>query len=222
VLINVQGRSSTCFSEGTIIQKIPDLACILQNSQQSGSGETYPLNQNTDKVLPLVLNWRSNLQQLFMMKSIRIKILSLGLVALSLSSFAQKNTYKGFPSLIWPKLYDIEFIKAKDKLGDYDKPVFSVAAKSLQGKKVSLPGYMVPFESGLRGTHFMFSSMPLNACFFCGVGGPETVIEVYVKTPVNYSDKPVEISGVLKLNDKDPDKMIYILENAEVLGEVEL
>jgi hypothetical protein len=143
------------------------------------------------------------------------------IVVLSVSSFAQKNTYKGFPSLIWPKLYDIQFVKAKDKLGEYDKPIFSQAAKTLQGKKITVPGYMVPFESGLRGTHFMFSSMPLNACFFCGVGGPETVIEVYVKTSVSFSEKPVEVSGTLKLNDKDPDKMIYILENAEVTGEVE-
>lgn len=151
-----------------------------------------------------------------------MRLVAIALIALSTSAFAQKNTYKGFPSLIWPKLYDVEFVKAKDNLGDYDKPVFSQAAKNLQGKKISIPGYMVPFESGLRGTHFMFSSMPLNACFFCGVGGPETVIEVFVSSPVNFSEKPVEISGVLKLNDKDPDKMIYILENAEIIGDVDL
>lgn len=155
------------------------------------------------------------------MRPIKAAILLFAITGISIASFAQKNTYKGFPSLIWPKLYDIEFVKAKDKLGEYDKPVFSQAAKTLQGKKIAVPGYMVPFESGLGGKHFMFSSMPLNACFFCGVGGPETVIEVYVKSPVNFSDKPVEISGILKLNDKDPDKMIYILENAEVTGEVE-
>ena len=156
------------------------------------------------------------------MKSVKMKFLPLILISLSVSAFAQKNTYKGFPSLIWPKLYDIEFVKAKDKLGEFDRPVFSQAAKSLDGKKISIPGYMVPFESGLRGNHFMFSSMPLNACFFCGVGGPETVIEVFVKSPVNFSEKPIEISGILKLNDKDPDRMIYILENTEIIGDVDL
>ena len=155
------------------------------------------------------------------MKSVKMKFLPLILISLSVSAFAQKNTYKGFPSLIWPKLYDIEFVKAKDKLGEFDRPVFSQAAKSLDGKKISIPGYMVPFESGLRGNHFMFSSMPLNACFFCGVGGPETVIEVFVKSPVNFSEKPIEISGVLKLNDKNPDRMIYILENTEIIGDVD-
>src|SRR5688572_29686159 len=92
-----------------------------------------------------------------------------------------QSTYKGFPSLIWPKLYTTKFEKAKDQLGEYDKPIFTDATKALNGKTVSLPGYMVPFESGIKGSHFMFTSMPLNACFFCGVRGPETVVEVFAK-----------------------------------------
>ena len=139
----------------------------------------------------------------------------------TIGGWAQNRPYAGLPSLIWPKLYDVQFIKAKDKLGEFDKPVFSAGAKALKGKRVTLPGYMVPFETGTRGTHFMFSSMPLNACFFCGVGGPETVIEVFVQSPVSFADKPVEVSGVLKLNDTNPDQMIYVLENAEILGPVE-
>ncbi len=135
---------------------------------------------------------------------------------------AKVSTYKGMPSLVWPKLYDIRFEKAKDAQGEeYEKPLFSAAAKSIDKKSVSLPGYIIPFENGMKSSHFMLSSLPVNACFFCGVGGPETVIEVYTKEPVTYTEKPVELKGLLKLNDKDPDKMIYILENAEFIGEAE-
>ena len=129
--------------------------------------------------------------------------------------------YKGFPSLVWPKLYDIKYVKATDDLGEYDKPVFSEAAKSINGKTVTLPGYMVPFQKGTRGSNFILTSLPLNACFFCGVGGPETVIEVFLKSPVNYTEKPVEVRGILRLNDAGPDQMIYVLEQAEFLGEFE-
>jgi hypothetical protein len=141
-------------------------------------------------------------------------------ILMSVASFAQKNNYKGFPSLVWPKLYDVKFVKAKDNLGEYEKPVFSDAAKSLNGKTVSLPGYIVPFESGMKSAKLMLSSLPLNACFFCGVGGPETVVEVYLTKEISYTEKPMEIQGILRINDKDPDKMIYILEKAEVVGEV--
>jgi hypothetical protein len=137
------------------------------------------------------------------------------------SAVAQGNTYKGLPSLVWPKLYDIQYKKETDDLGEYEKPVFSAAAKSLAGKEVILPGYMMPFENGIKGNHFMLSSLPINACFFCGVGGPESVVEVYLKSAISFREKPIEVKGTLRLNDKDPDKMIYILENAEYLGEID-
>lgn len=141
-------------------------------------------------------------------------------VFFSLTAQAQSK-YSGLPSLVWPKLYDIKFEKAKDNLGEYDKPIFSQAAKSLEGKVVTLPGYMNPFEKGSKGTTFMLSSLPINACFFCGVGGPESVVEVILKNPISFNEKPIEIKGILRLNDKDPDRMIYRIEQAEYLGEVE-
>jgi hypothetical protein len=144
-----------------------------------------------------------------------------GLMLLTTTAFSQKKVYTGFPSLIWPKLYDISYVKASDKDGEFDKPVFSQAAKSLNGKTISIPGYIVPFENAVKTNHIMFSSLPLNACFFCGVGGPETVVEVFLKKEITYSEKPVEIQGVLRLNDSDPDKLIYILENAEITSEVD-
>lgn len=134
--------------------------------------------------------------------------------------YKQKSTYSGFPSLVWPKLYTISFEKAKDELGEYDKPIFSDAVRAMQGKVVTLPGYMMPFENGIKGNHFMLSSLPINACFFCGVGGPETVVEVFALKPMTYTEKPIEVKGKLMLNERNPDQMIYILENAEVLGEI--
>src|SRR6188768_310352 len=152
-------------------------------------------------------------------KCLQLLILFLLIVLPPISQGPSK--YKGFPTLIWPKLYDIRFEKSKDDLGEFDKPIFSAAAKSLNGKTISLPGYVVPFDNGMKSNHFMFTSLPLNACFFCGVGGPETVVEVYCPNPVNYSEKPIEIKGILKLNSTNPDKMIYVIENAEILGTVD-
>ena len=133
---------------------------------------------------------------------------------------AQSKGYSGIPSLIWPVLYDIQYEKAKDSYGEYDKPVFSEAVKKMEGTEITLPGYIIPFEATKQSKAFMFSSLPLNACFFCGVGGPETVVQVKTKRPVNYDDKPVEIRGRLKLNADNPDEHFYILEEAVDLGPV--
>jgi hypothetical protein len=145
------------------------------------------------------------------------KVFVVVLVLASFTSQAQKSKYQGLPSLLWPKLYTTQFQKEKD----FDKPIFSKEVLALANKIVILPGYMVPFENGMKGTHFMLSSLPLNACFFCGVGGPETVVEIFLAEPIAYTDKPVEIKGKLILNDTDPDKMIYQLVGAEFLGAVE-
>lgn len=156
------------------------------------------------------------------MRFIQSGFISFLLIAMSSISLLAQSKYTGFPSLIWPKLYDIKFENVSDNLGEYQKPIFSQAAKSIEGKVVSLPGYMVPFDNGkMKGKNFMLTSLPLNACFFCGVGGPESVIEINLKEEISYTEKPVEIKGVLRLNASDPDRMIYRLEQAEFLGEID-
>jgi hypothetical protein len=149
------------------------------------------------------------------------KIILILLLFSSSALWAQKSAYQGFPSLLWPKLYNITFIKQQDDLGEFDKPVFTEAVRALHNKKIMLPGYMVPLDNTTTSTKIMLSSLPLNACFFCGVGGPETVVEVHLRSKTSYIDKPIEVSGILKLNDKDPDQMIYILEDAEVVGTID-
>lgn len=131
-----------------------------------------------------------------------------------------KATYSGFPSNVWPKLYDVTYQKIADD--PYADPVFSKGAKELNGKIISIPGYIFPYQNNsAKSHHFMFSSMPLASCFFCGVGGPETAIEVFMSQPLMYTDKAVEIRGRLFLNDKNPDQLIYVLKDAMFLGEVE-
>jgi hypothetical protein len=137
---------------------------------------------------------------------------------LATNTSAQK-IYTGFPSLVWPKLYGITY--QKDPNGEFDKPIFTKEVKALSGKEVVLPGYIIPFQGVTKETHFMLSSLPINACFFCGVGGPEGVAEVFLNDPISYTDKPVEIKGKLVLNDSNPDQMIYVLVDAEFLGEID-
>lgn len=146
------------------------------------------------------------------------QLLVIILLAAGLSTQAQ-SIYTGFPSLVWPKLYAITF--QKDPNGEFDKPIFTKEVKALAGKEVVLPGYIIPFQGVTKESHFMLSSLPINACFFCGVGGPEGVVEVFLTKPIPYTDKPVEIKGKLVLNDSNPDQMIYVLVGAEFLGEID-
>lgn len=59
-------------------------------------------------------------------------------------------------------------------------------------------------------------------CFFCGVGGLETVMEISIKKGhkdlkrVN-ADKYIKIKGILVLNRSNPDHLMYQLRDAELV-----
>lgn len=146
----------------------------------------------------------------------RLRTLIAALIISHLSLAQLPKRYAGPYSEIWPKLYKTTFEKASDEQGmPFEKPVFSEDVKRLAGTTITLPGYIVPFASNAKkSSHLMLSSLPLNACFFCGVGGPETAVEVFLKDPVSYTDQLVEVKGKLLLNSMSSSQLIFIVENA--------
>lgn len=122
---------------------------------------------------------------------------------------------------IWKSLSKVSYTIEEDESGSLYVPKFSDAAKQLEGTTVSVSGYIVPFDGMFKPQHIILSALPLSSCFFCGVGGPETVMEVYLKEPIKYTESPVTVSGKLKLNSTDYEKLMYVLEDANYEGEAE-
>ena len=54
-------------------------------------------------------------------------------------------------------------------------------------------------------------------CFFCGGAGPETVMEVTALEGIEYTAEPIIIKGVLRLNDSDINKLMYAIEEVELV-----
>ena len=127
--------------------------------------------------------------------------------------------YSGIRDMTWQKLFriDYEIIEDYDEFGDLTVPVFSEEVKVLEGKEIVLTGYIFPFENAISSTHLMFTALPVNACFFCGVGGPESVVEVFMTEQVDYTQGKISISGELELNDANPEQMMYILNNGKII-----
>ncbi|CAN0468149.1 unnamed protein product [Phaeothamnion confervicola] len=59
----------------------------------------------------------------------------------------------------------------------------------------------------------------MSQCFFCGVGGPETIVEVSFKgTPPKFnSDDLVTVKGKLKLNADDIEHMNFIITESVIV-----
>lgn len=123
------------------------------------------------------------------------------------ASQAQDNT--------WKTLSKITFVKKYDELLGFkvDLPVFSPEVKKLEGKIVTLRGYIIPVEGYKSHKEFVFSAYPYNLCFFCGGAGPETVMEVFSKEPIKYTADPIVIKGRLKLNGDDINRLMYSLHD---------
>lgn len=116
----------------------------------------------------------------------------------------------------WKTLADVKYEKSQDEYGEIYVPKFGDDVQEMNGKTVSLKGFIIPFEGMFEPKHIIISSIPIAACFFCGGSGPETVAEAYLKEEVKYTAKPVTVTGRLVLNDTDYDQLMYILEDAEV------
>jgi hypothetical protein len=122
--------------------------------------------------------------------------------------------------LTWNMLKKTTFIK-KEMVGSpkpVDFPLFPAEMKALEGKLVRMTGYVIPVEETGDDAVLVLSAVPYSSCFFCGGAGPETIMDVRLKTKTKKpfkKDDTVTFRGQLKLNDSDLMFFNYILENAE-------
>jgi hypothetical protein len=93
---------------------------------------------------------------------------------------------------------------------------FAAPLERLDGRTVTLKGFMLPLSEGATGkqAHFLLSAYPLADCFFCFPGGPEALVEVKATTPVAFAYEPVVLEGTLALLKDDPQGMFYRITDA--------
>jgi hypothetical protein len=118
---------------------------------------------------------------------------------------------------LWKTLQKITYIKEYDEFLGFkvDKPVFSEAIKALEGKEVTVKGFIIPIEGYKGSKEFIFSAFPYANCFFCGGAGPESVMEVTAIEPINYTAESIVLKGKLVLNSKDVNKLMFAITGAK-------
>ncbi|EDM44497.1 hypothetical protein SCB49_13035 [unidentified eubacterium SCB49] len=137
------------------------------------------------------------------------KFLILVLLFVVSTGFSQKK-------ITWDDLAKVTF---SDKYfpayeANYLYPAFSESVKELVGTRVTLTGYFLNIDP--QGELLILSKGPMSSCFFCGVGGPETAVELQIaKNPNIYTDTIISITGTFKTNSDDVDHFNYILEDCD-------
>ena len=149
------------------------------------------------------------------MKNIVLALLAFAFMTSAQNTFAQAEGQQ-----LWKTLSKITFKKKYDEMMGFkvDVPVFSQEIHDLDGQEVTVKGYIIPTEGYKGHTEFIFSAFPYNMCFFCGGAGPETVMEVTAKSPIEYTADAITIKGKLKLNAEDINQLMYILTEVEQIN----
>jgi len=99
----------------------------------------------------------------------------------------------------------------------FQKATFISKMKALEGKKVIITGYLLILD-GEQST-YLLSKNPMASCFFCGNGGPETVLALqFSQKPSFEMDELLSVEGTFHLNEDDPNACYYRIENADALS----
>ena len=144
------------------------------------------------------------------------KILIIVLFFVCPIAFAQEVKSKG--AELWKTLADVSYDIEQDEYGDIFIPVFGKGIQEIADQIVEVDGFIIPLDGLFKPTELIVSALPVSECFFCGTGGPETVMEVSMKEKIKYTAKRVKIRGKLRLNAKDPDKLMYRLVEGVFVG----
>jgi len=117
----------------------------------------------------------------------------------------------------WKTLADVKWIKKHNKEFDeyINYPKFGENIKKYNNKEVVISGYFLPVE--VDGNYIVISALPYQSCFFCGGGGIETVMEVYLKKKKKIKSLKITVKGKLQLNVDDVEHLVYLLKDAEIV-----
>ena len=117
----------------------------------------------------------------------------------------------------WDVLSDVEFTDVyMEEVDEYFISTFRPSVRNLAGQEVMIRGFVLAIDP--TENYYILSKGPFSSCFFCGVGGPETIVELEMKSSkeVFIMDEVATIKGTLKLNADDIYQCNYILQSAEV------
>ena len=133
------------------------------------------------------------------------------ILLISKISFSQKE-------INWTNLEDVEFSERYvEEVDEYVLfPSFGFDVQELDGKEVILSGYILAIDPEIG--YYVLSKGPFASCFFCGAAGPETIVELSLKSKDKsfMMDEFATFKGYLKLNSDDIYRCVYIIEFAEV------
>lgn len=116
----------------------------------------------------------------------------------------------GMNQLPWPLLAETAFERPF-------RVTFHDHLRKLDGKRVTLTGFIQPTGDGLEQFNVLLLEFPVG-CWYCEL--PEAtgivLVEAAVNKPIKITRELIQVQGRLKLNSTDPEEYLYTITDARV------
>ncbi len=134
----------------------------------------------------------------------------------ALAQTQKHNPSDQLRSLNWDVIGSVKFeLTEKNEL----LPLFSESIKRFENREFDLTGYLIPIKSGQKQQKFLLATLPINQCYFCGQNGVPVMIMIEMESATAYSEKPIHVKGILKLEQKDASYAPPIsIKNAKLIN----
>ncbi|HYE49401.1 MAG TPA: DUF3299 domain-containing protein [Azospirillaceae bacterium] len=116
-------------------------------------------------------------------------------------------------TLGWDLIADVREEQSMEKGKLRIKAVFGDKVKALEGKELTIGGFMIPLEQKEKSQHFLLSALA-PSCPFCPPPGPADLVEVRTEEPVAFTYDMVTLKGTLRISADDENGLYYRLEKA--------
>lgn len=121
-------------------------------------------------------------------------------------------------TITWEDLTDVEFEEKYDEETEafWLVPIFGDQIKKLSKKEVLLEGFLIVLD--MESNIVVLSRYPYSSCFFCGMAGPESIVEIQLSEPPSNikMDQKAVMQGSLHLNSTELNHFNYILKEAVI------
>ena len=93
---------------------------------------------------------------------------------------------------------------------------YTPQVKAMEGKTITVSGFMMPLEATEKFNHFLLSKRT-PTCGFCPPGEPNEIVEVFTKEPVKYSEGIVIVTGKFKFTQNPELGLFFQLNGSDVM-----
>jgi hypothetical protein len=144
-------------------------------------------------------------------------LISMSLGMINLQSFAQQT-------VTWSDFSEISYEEKLDSSTQviYMMPIFDTKLKAIDGKAVSITGYLFPVDPA-SGYYILKADDKPFGCCMSHAGNPNEIIELRFenidsKLLEKYANRQITVTGNFELNENDVMALDLILESAMVIN----